>query len=158
VVTGLNIGGALGVVFGLKAENGLWTPSPTEPGIFGWNPVAGAADFDGSGAEACVVFGAKRLVDSAGAAGLLLMAFANMFEVAVAGGLNLGAGIEGCGVGVVGASAGRARFVGEASRDSEVSSLTLRFVDNADSLPVTPFAAARCFFAMSIFFLIAELC
>jgi hypothetical protein len=100
-----------------------------------------------------VVFGANMLMDAAGADGLLLIALANMLDVAV--GLNWGAG---SGVGVVGASAGRARLVGDASRPSGLSSLTLRFVDNADSLPVTPFAAARCFFAISIFVLIAELC
>jgi hypothetical protein len=97
-------------------------------------------------------------VCSGAADGLLLMALANRLEVAVAGGLNLGVGAIDCGVGVAGTSAGRARFVGEASRISGLSSLTLRFVDRADSFPVTPFSAARCFLAISIFFLIAELC
>jgi hypothetical protein len=119
----------------------------------GWNP-----DFEDSSAGAGAVFTANMLLCSEGVDGLLLIALANRLEVAVAGGLNLEEDAVDCGVGVAGTSAGRARFDGEASRASGLSWLTLRFVDKADSWPVIPFSAARCFFAMSIFFLIAELC
>lgn len=90
-MTGLNVGGA-----GEAVEADL-----------NWNPDG----FDGS--SACAGLGAKRFVCSEAAAGLLLIALAKMFEVAEAGGLNLGAAAEGWGVGVAGTSAGRARFVGE---------------------------------------------
>lgn len=78
-----------------------------------------------------------------------LIAFENKLEEAVAGGLAFGVVVElkvDFGVGVDG-SAGRERL-----EDCwlELSSLVLRFVERVDSLPVTPCAAARCFFALSI--------
>jgi hypothetical protein len=122
-----------------------------------WKPTAGAAGFAGSGAGAVAAFGVKRVLGVEDACGLLPIALANRFDVAVAGGLALGGWAAGWGVGVAGGSAGRARLVGEACRSSGLPSSTLRLVDNDDSLPVTPFAAARSFLAISIFVLIAEL-
>lgn len=124
----------------------------------GVKPVAGCA---GLGAAFSTVFGVKRLVAEgvdATEGFVPLIAFSNMFEVDVAGWLNFGVGAAGCGVGVAGVSPARARFDDEKSWFWELSSVTLRFVDNADSYPVTPFAVACCFFALSIFFLKSEVC
>jgi hypothetical protein len=155
VVLGLKPPAGALLVDGLNplAVNGLATPEN------GWEPGTEVANFEGSRAGFSVAFCANMFVGSKGTEVLLLIALENKAEVAVAGGgLNLGIEADGCGVGVVGVSVGRDRFEGDASRFSGLSSLTLRFVDKDDSLPVTPFAVARSFFARSIFFLIAELC
>ena len=124
----------------------------------GVKPVTDAAGFDGSALDVSPVFDMNKFVDTGEGTGLLPMALANMFDVDVAGGLNFGVGAVGCGVGVVGASLGRARLEGDTSRFSGLSSLTFRFVDSVDSFPVMPLAAARCFFALSILFLISVAC
>ena len=83
----------------------------------------------------------------------MLIALAKRLEVAVGVGLDFEAGV-GDAVG----SAGRARLDEEACCSSGDCSLTLRLTDKLDSLPVMPFAWARCFFASSICFLRVELC
>jgi hypothetical protein len=56
------------------------------------NPAVDAAGFEDSVAGFSAVFGAKRLVDDTGAGveGLLPIALANIFDVAVAGALSFG--------------------------------------------------------------------
>ena len=124
---------------------GLGAEGPADAPNEGVKPVLGAAALGGS-----VLFSGVEP---------LLMAFENRFEVAVAGGLTLGVVVEvidDFGVGVEG-SAGRERL-DDSWRPSELSSLTFRFVESADSVPVTPFAAARCFFALSILVLSVRDC
>jgi hypothetical protein len=145
-----NVGVALGAaepVDALKGVNpaalGLGADGPTDALKEGVKPVLGAAAFGCSDAFFSGV-------------APLLIAFEKRFEVAVAGGAALGAVVGACddfGVGVEG-SAGRERL----DDSSDVSSLTLRLVDKADSKPVTPFAAARCFFASSILIFRARDC
>lgn len=63
----------------------------------GVKPKLGAgAAFEGSALGFSVSFGAKRFVGGAeGVEGLLLIALANMFDVAVAGGLSFGVEADG---------------------------------------------------------------
>jgi hypothetical protein len=141
-------------VLGLNVlvENGF--AAPVEGPVDEVKPVNGVEFFEGSVMDGSAALGENRLVEG----GETLMTLANRFEVEVTGGSILGVAVDGCGVGVVGTSDGRARFDGDALRSSGLSSLTLRFVDKLDSLPVMPFMAARCFFKTSILFLSAELC
>lgn len=138
-----NIGVALGAVEPAEALKdgvnpdvlGLGAGGPTDALKEGVKPVLGAAVFGGSGALFSGV-------------APLLIAFEKRFEVAVAGGVALGVvaeGVDDFGVGVEG-SVGRERL----EDSSELSSTTLRLVESADSKPVTPFAVARCFLAVSI--------
>jgi hypothetical protein len=74
---------------------------PLVAGADGVKPklVAGTAALAGSVLDFSVVFGANRLVDDVegveGVEGLLPIALANMFDVAVAGGLSFGAEANG---------------------------------------------------------------
>lgn len=147
---------------GLKPDEAAEVSAPLVVGTEGLKPKLGvdAAGCEGSVAGFSAVFGANRLVDDAGAGveGLFPIALANMFDVAVAGALSFGVEAESCGVGPADASVARARLEGDGSRTSWLSSLTLRFVDKLDSLPVIPRPAARCFFTLSIFFLMSTAC
>lgn len=150
------------LLLALEVDVGLNPPENSElelvvpfaAGTDGLKPVLAV---EALGASAATEFELNKLLD--GAAGWLLIALANMLDVAVGvGGLNFGVGVEGCAGGAEMGSAGRARFEGEALRSSCCSSLTLRFVDKLDSCPVTPLDIARCFFALSIRFFNVELC
>jgi len=116
---------------GLKPDGAAGVLSSLVAGADGVkpNPVATLAVLDGSAIGFSFVLGANKFVDDcvAGADGLLPIALANMFDVAVAVGLGF------CGVGLAGVSIARARLVGEGSRTSGLSLSTLRLVDKLDS-------------------------